>query len=168
MKTEVVRDVTEELVAAMAGLLPQLSPGARQPTRQDLEQVVGSAGTTLLLARNDEGRIVGTLTLVVTATPSKVFGFIEDVVVDSTARGRGVGKALTREGLRIAADRGAIQTELHSGDHRQAAIRLYERLGFTRFETNVFRFTHAPRDRPGSSGRSEPESREPLVDRRRR
>jgi ribosomal protein S18 acetylase RimI-like enzyme len=145
MQIEIVADVTPDLVSAMARLLPQLSPNVRTPSHADLAKVVGSSGTSLLIARDEEDRFVGTLTLFVTATPSKVFGFIEDVVVDESARGHGVGEALVTEALRIAADRGATQTELHSGNHRQPAIRLYERVGFKRFDTNVFRYRHAPR-----------------------
>jgi ribosomal protein S18 acetylase RimI-like enzyme len=143
MKIEAVAHVTDELVEAIGRLLPQLSPNVRTPTHADLAEVVGSAGTILLVARDGYGPIVGTLTLFVTATPTKVFGFIEDVVVDESARGHGVGEALVTEALRIAAERGAMQTELHSGNHRQPAIRLYERVGFKRFDTDVFRYRHA-------------------------
>jgi ribosomal protein S18 acetylase RimI-like enzyme len=145
MKIEAITQVTDELVEAIGRLLPQLSSNVRTPSHADLAEVVGSSRTSLLVARDEGGRIVGTLTLFVTATPSKVFCFVEDVVVDESARGHGVGEALVTEALRIAADRGATQTELHSGNHRQPAIRLYERVGFKRFDTNVFRYRHAPR-----------------------
>jgi ribosomal protein S18 acetylase RimI-like enzyme len=103
---------------------------------------VAAPGNTLLIARDEQGAIVGTLTLVVYPTPGATLGYIEDVVVDEPARGRGIGEALVDEGLRIAAERGAVQTDLLSGNHRQAAIRLYRRVGFEHFETNVWRFTH--------------------------
>jgi ribosomal protein S18 acetylase RimI-like enzyme len=45
-----------------------------------------------------------------------------------------------KEGLRLAAEQGARQIDLHSGNHRQAAIRLYQRVGFKQFEINVWRF----------------------------
>jgi ribosomal protein S18 acetylase RimI-like enzyme len=75
-------------------------------------------------------------------TPGATFGFVEDVVVDTAARGQGIGEALVRECLRLAAEQGARRIELHSGNHRQAAIRLYQRVGFKKFETNVWRFLH--------------------------
>jgi len=132
-----------DLVPAFARLLPQLAADARAPTRAELEEVIAAPGTTLLVARDEQGQVVGTLTLVVYATPNKRLSLIEDVVVDAATRGQGVGAALVSEALRLARQHGAAQTDLLSHDRRQAAIRLYRRLGFERFETNVFRLVHA-------------------------
>lgn len=139
---ERVTVVTPELVEAFARLLPQQSAGARHPTAEQLAAVIQSPANTVLIARDEHRGIVGTLTLTILLTPGATFGFVEDVVVDASARGRGIGEALVRECLRIALERGARRIELHSGDHRQAAIRLYQRVGFKKFETNVWRFVH--------------------------
>jgi ribosomal protein S18 acetylase RimI-like enzyme len=146
MQIEVVGSVTPELVEAFARLLPQQSPGARHPTAEQLRAVAEAPGNSLLIARDDRNTIVGTLTLLILLTPGATFGFVEDVVVDATARRQGIGEALVRECLRLAAEQGASRVELHSGNHRPDAIRLYQRVGFTRFETNVWRFVHD--DRP--------------------
>jgi ribosomal protein S18 acetylase RimI-like enzyme len=140
MRIEVVTSVTPEHVGAFARLLPQQSPGARYPTAEQLTAVVESPTNTLLVARDDQGSIVGTLTLMVLLTPGATFGFVEDVVVDEASRGQGIGEALVRECLRLAAEQGAERVELHSGNHRQPAIRLYQRVGFKKFETNVWRY----------------------------
>ena len=140
MQIEAVTSVTPELVEAFARLLPQQSPRARHPTAQQLTAVVEGATNRLLIARDDLGAIVGTLTLTILLTPGATFGFVEDVVVDNAARGRGIGEALVRECLRLAAEQGVRRIELHSGNHRQAAIRLYQRVGFKKFETNVWRY----------------------------
>ena len=137
-----VKGVTPELVEAFARLLPQQSPGARHPTAEQLAAVAEAQGNTLLIARDEQGAIVGTLTLMILLTPSATFGFVEDVVVDEAVRGRGIGEALVRECLRLAAEQGARRVELHSGDQRQPAIRLYQRVGFKKFETNVWRYIH--------------------------
>jgi len=142
MTIEIVTSVTPELVEAFATLLPQQSPGARHPTADQLTAVVERPGNTVLVARDEHGVIVGTLTLMILLTPGATFGFVEDVVVDAAARGRGIGEALVRECLRLAGEQGARRIELHSGNHRQAAIRLYQRVGFKKFETNVWRFVH--------------------------
>ena len=142
MQIEAVTSVTPELVEAFARLLPQQSPGARQPTTGQLTAMVEAQGHTLLIARDAQGVIVGTLTLVVLLTPGATFGFVEDVVVDAAARRQGIGEALVRECLRLAAEQGASRVELHSGDHRPDAIRLYQRVGFKKFQTNVFRYIH--------------------------
>jgi ribosomal protein S18 acetylase RimI-like enzyme len=138
MEIKTATAVTEELVSALRRLIPQLSQSV-PPDQQSLAEIVASPCNTVLLAY-DGGRIAGTLTLVVFRTPTAMRGLIEDVVVDSAARGRGVGEALVREALRIAAARGARQVDLTSRPTRAAANRLYERTGFVRRETNVYRY----------------------------
>jgi ribosomal protein S18 acetylase RimI-like enzyme len=142
VRIEAVTRVTPELVEAFARLLPQQSPGARHPTAEQLTQVVEAPANTVLVARDEQGAIVGTLTLMILLTPGATFGFVEDVVVDEASRGQGIGEALVKECLRLAAEQGARRVELHSGNYRQAAIRLYQRVGFKKFETNVWRFVH--------------------------
>ena len=139
MRIERVRQADEELVAALARLLPQLSAEARPPALAELMEIVATPGTSLLLARDDGGRIAGTLTLVVYRHPAGVDARIEDVVVDESARGQGAGEALTREAIRLAQLAGAQRLNLTSRPHREAAHRLYERLGFFRHDTNVYR-----------------------------
>jgi ribosomal protein S18 acetylase RimI-like enzyme len=148
MRIEAVSRIMPEHVDAFARLLPQQSQGARHPTAAQLSAVVEQQGNTLLIARDDGGRIVGTLTLMILVTPGATFGFVEDVVVDKDARRQGIGEALVRECLRLAAEQGANRIELHSGNHRPDAIRLYQRVGFKKFETNVWRFLTPGPPRP--------------------
>ncbi|HVE47112.1 MAG TPA: GNAT family N-acetyltransferase [Acidimicrobiales bacterium] len=131
--------VDDELVEAFARLVPQLSRSSPPAGRTELAEMVEAPGTHLLVARGPDGRIVGTLTLVVFRIPTGVRAWIEDVVVDEDARGRGVGEALTRSALAIAADRGARTVDLTSRPTREAANRLYRRLGFEPRDTNVWR-----------------------------
>jgi len=133
-------EATQELAAAFGRLIPQLST-ATPPDLAALREIVASPSNTVLLAYDvASGKIVGTLTLVVSRIPTAIRAWIEDVVVDAAARGRGVGEALTREALRLAAERGAASVELTSRPAREAANRLYERAGFVRRETNVYRY----------------------------
>ncbi len=137
-----VSDVTavdDEVVAAIAALLPQLSRTAPPVTAADVARIVDSPATTLLVAR-DGGAIVGTLTLAVFAIPSGVRAWIEDVITDASARGRGVGEALTMAALDRAGALGARTVELTSRPSREGANRLYQRLGFATRETNVYRY----------------------------
>ena len=131
------------LLEAMRRLVPQLSPSAPAPDAAVLREIVASVTTTLLLAldRSQESRIVGCLTLAVFRIPTGVRAWIEDVVVDAGARGKGVGEALIREALRFAHERGAPTVELTSRPSREAANRLYQRLGFRPRETNVYRYS---------------------------
>jgi ribosomal protein S18 acetylase RimI-like enzyme len=137
------REVTDELVAAVGQLVGQLSSTAAGPTRAELEAVVASPATRLLLAQ-DDGDLVGMLTLAVFRIPTGVRAWIEDVVVDGAVRGRGVGEALSRRALELAEGAGAKTVELTSRPSREAANRLYRRLGFEIRETNVYRYRRAP------------------------
>jgi ribosomal protein S18 acetylase RimI-like enzyme len=136
-----VSEVTDELVSLMAHLLPQLSATAIAPDRAALEEVVSSASTSLYLARLDSrpGEIVGTITLVIYRIPSGLHAVIEDVIVDESARGHGVGYALVSHVVDIARDLGARHVNLTSRSARVAANRLYQKAGFYVRDTNVYR-----------------------------
>jgi ribosomal protein S18 acetylase RimI-like enzyme len=87
-----------------------------------------------------DGRIAGALTLATFPIPTGVRAWIEDVVVDSAARGHGVGEALNQAAIAEARARGAVTVDLTSRPSREAANRLYQRIGFVRRDTNVYRF----------------------------
>jgi ribosomal protein S18 acetylase RimI-like enzyme len=79
------------------------------------------------------------LTLVVYRIPTGAHAVIEDVVVDETARGAGCGEALVAAALERARDAGVKNVDLTSRPSREAANRLYVRMGFVERETNVYR-----------------------------
>ena len=139
VKVEAAGEVTAELVEAIARLVPQLSSSAPPPGAAELAEIVESPATTLLVARVPEGSVVGTLTLVLFRIPTGMRAWIEDVVVDEGARGRGVGEALNEEAIRRATAAGARSVDLTSRPSREAANRLYRRLGFELRDTNVYR-----------------------------
>lgn len=141
MRIETCTTVDDDLVTAMARLVPQLSASAPAPDGAALASIVGSDACHLLLARDDDGTILGSMTLVVFPIPTGVRAWIEDVVVDAGARGRGVGEALNRGALEIAGRLGAKTVDLTSRPSREAANRLYQRMGFVPRETNVYRYT---------------------------
>jgi GNAT superfamily N-acetyltransferase len=105
----IAETATPEVVDAFARLLPQLSSSAARLTREALADIIGAPHNTVLLARDPSAgnRIVGTLTLVMFRIPSGTRAWIEDVVVDDVARGRGAGEALTRTAVDLARQRGA-------------------------------------------------------------
>ncbi|HEY2130665.1 MAG TPA: GNAT family N-acetyltransferase [Streptosporangiaceae bacterium] len=142
VRVEVLREVTDEVVGTFGRLLPQLSRSAPPVDRATLDRLVSSAATTVLLARAD-GRIVGTLSLVMFPIPTGLRAWIEDVVVDQAARGQGVGEALITEALRLAEAAGARTVDLTSRASREAAGRLYERVGFQSRETRAYRYAFA-------------------------
>jgi len=140
MHVEEVTEVSTELVEAFARLTPQLSRSAPPPGEQELERVVQSDATRLLVAKMD-GAIVGSLTLALFSVPTGLRAWIEDVVVDEGVRGQGIGAALNQEALKVAQDQGARTVDLTSRPSREAANRLYQRLGFKQRETNVYRYS---------------------------
>ena len=128
-----------EVIAAVQGLVPQLSTSAAVPSPAQVAELCEAEATVLLLARLD-GAIVGMLVLVLFRLPTGMRAWIEDVVVDGSARGRGVGEALTREAMRRATSAGAVTVDLTSRPSRAAAVRLYERMGFEPRDTGVYRW----------------------------
>jgi ribosomal protein S18 acetylase RimI-like enzyme len=125
---------------AVATLIPQLSSSSPPTTLDDLRRIIEDPATTLLLA-TEEGTLVGMLTLAVFLLPTGVRAWIEDVVVDDAARGAGVASALVEAALGQAERQGARTVDLTSRPEREAANRLYLRLGFERRQTNVYRRT---------------------------
>ena len=134
--------ISGELVEAIARLVGQLSASAQPPSAAALDQIIASPASRLLLARELEGRVVGMLTIVLFPIPTGIRAWIEDVVVDQEARGRGVGALLTQAALDLALAHGARTVDLTSRPGREAANRLYAKLGFEQRQTNVYRYVH--------------------------
>jgi len=136
---EIVAATTDEVITACHQLIPQLSSSSEPITREKLNEIIDGESTVLFAARSD-GEIVGLLTLAVFRIPTALRAWIEDVVVDERARGKGVGEALNQAALAEAKRRGAKTVDLTSRPSREAANRLYQRIGFVRRDTNVYRY----------------------------
>jgi ribosomal protein S18 acetylase RimI-like enzyme len=135
MQIQRVITVDDELVEAFARLMPLLN-SSPPPTRDDLSEITRT--THLLVARDPH--IVGVLTLTLYRVPTGLTARIDDVIVDTAARGRGVGEALTRDAIERARTAGARAVNLTSHPRREAANRLYLRVGFERRDTNVYQY----------------------------
>ena len=136
---EIATESTDALVQAMAVLIPQLSKSNPPPSATDLNAIIASEASVLFIARVN-GKIAGALTLATFRIPTGVRAWIEDVVVDAAARGHGVGEALNQAAILEAHHRGAITVDLTSRPSREAANRLYQRIGFVARDTNVYRY----------------------------
>ena len=136
-------EVTPELVSAFERLIPQLSSSNPAPTETELAAICESEASVLLIAvdREAEDLILGSLTLAWFRIPTGVRAWIEDVVVDEAARGHGVGDLLNRAALDRARELGAKTVDLTSRPSREAANRLYQRIGFVARDTNVYRYS---------------------------
>ncbi len=132
-----VTELSDEIYEAFLRLIPQLS-SLEPSTRDALSELISADATTLLLARQPDEKIVALVTLICYRVPTGAHALIEDLVVDESARGQGVGEALTREALRLAEEYGANGVMLTSNPLRVAANKLYQKMGFKHWKTNVY------------------------------
>ncbi|MBN39595.1 MAG: GNAT family N-acetyltransferase [Acidimicrobiaceae bacterium] len=137
----VAESVDADLVEAYQKLTPQLSSSSPAPTKDELTAIINSDSATVLVAEDESGTILGSMTLVVFRIPTGVRAWIEDVVVDTEARGMGIGQALNEYAIQLAEQAGAKTIDLTSRPSRESANRLYQRLGFVARETNVYRYS---------------------------
>ena len=142
MYIEVVSDVTEELYQVLQRLIPQLGAHKIPPTRDELRELVESESSTLLAAHeiDEKGPILGILCLTVYRVPTGVRSIVEDVVVDGSARRRGIAEALMQKAIALAREAGAEGISLTSNPQRQAANLLYQSIGFQLRQTNPYYF----------------------------
>lgn len=140
-KNIVIEELTEftpEVAEAIRKLVVQLDEHFEELTDEDLQGILASKTTHLFVAKV-EGNIVGMTTLVTYRIPYKHKAWMEDVVVDSQYRGKGIGSKLIREILVFAKQKGFNAVDLTSNPRREEANQLYQRLGFEKRETNVYR-----------------------------
>lgn len=131
--------VDEALMEALHRLLPQLSEHAQVPSVERMTQLLAEENTHLFVACDEQNKIVGVLTLLLVDIPTGRKAWIEDVVTDIAARGKGVGRALVERAVEVARAEGAKRIYLTSNPKREAAHALYRRCGFTPYDTTVFR-----------------------------
>ena len=131
-----IAKVDAELIAAMNRLIPQLSNSNPPPDRSALEEIVAS-DSSILIAAFIDGVIVGSLTLITFSIPTGKRAWIEDVVVDENYRNTGIGEALNQEAINIARRLGAKTVDLTSRPSREAANRLYSRVGLVQRKTKI-------------------------------
>jgi ribosomal protein S18 acetylase RimI-like enzyme len=140
MKIREINRFSMRVFNAVSGLLPQLDPGAVLPSEEHLRKVLKSAGTHFFIAE-EKKKITGMMTIVTYAVPTGIRVWIEDVVVDESQRGKGIGKELINYALGFAGSMGAESVDLTSRPFRIAANQLYKKSGFAIRETNVYRYT---------------------------
>jgi ribosomal protein S18 acetylase RimI-like enzyme len=135
-----ITQFSENVLEAINELLPQLSSSARILTESELTEIIRSESSHLLMAE-ESGIFHGSLTLVTFKIPTGIRAWIEDVVVNENARGKGVGQLLSDRAIDLAREMGAKTVDLTSRPSREAANALYKKVGFERRETNVYRYT---------------------------
>lgn len=132
-----VKSLSEALSEAFGRLMPQLSERLCALSAEELQAVVESDHAALFIAV-EQGRIEGMLTLAWYDVPSGRKAWIEDVVVDASQRGRGLGEMLVLAAVDHARKIGAGRVSLTSSPQRTAAHALYRKVGFEEYGTSVF------------------------------
>ena len=140
MYIEKVSEVTKEIYAAVKLLVPQLGAHKVIPTWDEMNALVRSEASTMLIARypNENSEIAGMLTLTVYRVPTGIRSIVEDVIVDENMRRRGIAEALMCRAIELAGQAGASVLTLTSNPSREAANKLYQSMGFEKRETNSY------------------------------
>jgi ribosomal protein S18 acetylase RimI-like enzyme len=133
---------TDRIYEAVLKLLPQLDPDISLPSKNLFQNMLSSEGISFFIAENEAGEIGGMLTLVSYLNVTGKKFWIEDVVVDSAFRGQGLGEQLIKAALEHAITVGAKEVKLTSRPFREAANKLYLKMGFVRYETNVYKYKY--------------------------
>jgi len=135
-----VTEATPAVQHALARLLPQLNPTLSVPDMRRVQALVDDPDVTLLFAKEGD-EVIGTATVIVYTTPFWIKARIDEVVVDESARGKGIGEAIVRACLEVGGRKGAEVAELQSGrgPARDVANRLYRRMGFQLRDSNLYR-----------------------------
>ena len=134
-----ISEADDAILKEVNRLLPQLSKSAKLINLNTLQKLSNSECTRLYVAKEGDF-ILGMLSLVVFSIPTGTKAWIEDVVVDQEARGKGVGRKLMEHALDVAKELGAKSADLTSRPSREVANRLYQKIGFEGRETNVYRY----------------------------
>lgn len=129
-------DLNEVVIERISSLFRQLSPTRKQ---QKLSALLEEDNLAIAVCIEDS-EILGIASLVTYRTISGYKGWIEDVVVDENARGKGIGRKLIEKLMEIADQKELNEILLFTEAHRQAAINLYESLGFTNKHSSVYNY----------------------------
>ena len=140
MEIKELKESTSTVMAELQKLIEQLSTKSHIISKKKLNKIIQDESTQLFIAKETGGKIIGTLTLVSYQIPTGLKFWIEDVVVDSNFRGRGVGQKLTESAMEYAEKKGGSSINLTSNPKRKAAHQLYVKMGFKQRETDVFRY----------------------------
>jgi ribosomal protein S18 acetylase RimI-like enzyme len=140
MFVDKVSELTDEIYESVCRLVPQLGAHKVVPTRDELIALIDSEASMLLTARfpDKDSDVVGILTISIYRVPTGIRSIVEDVIVDSSMRRRGVAKALMLAAIEIARDAGANGVALTSNAQRVEANLLYQNMGFSKRETNAY------------------------------
>jgi len=136
---EQVTTVTAETADAIKSLAQKIGHNYKELTDTDLDDIVASPNTFLFVAKDESGKIAGMITLLVFRIPYVKKGYLDDLIVDEAYRGMGVAKKLMEHAVHSAKEKGVAYVDLTARPRREAGNGLYEKFGFQKRDTNVYR-----------------------------
>ncbi len=143
MRIERLTEYTPEIANNVRQLLIQLSRSKKdrgEIPREWFEEIISSPYHDMLLAIDDNSRIVGIATLSIIMGPIvRKNAYLEDFVTDESVRGQGVGGKLWDAMLAWAAEKGCKELNFTSGKGREEAWRFYQNKGSEIYDTNFFK-----------------------------
>lgn len=140
IKIQELRRATPKSLKDINNLLPQLSKTPKPLSLKLLDSIVRDKNIRLVVAKEGT-QIVGMATLILMIAPNGKRAMVEDVVVDEKYRGKGIGEKISRKLIAIAKSKKVRRVELTTGQRRIAAHRLYEKVGFKKKDSDVYRIT---------------------------
>ncbi|MBI2613632.1 MAG: GNAT family N-acetyltransferase [Candidatus Levybacteria bacterium] len=135
---EQIKTFSSDLTPALNSLLKQLNEEAEALDDKDVMGIIESSPNRLFVARSGR-EIIGMLTLIVFRSAFAKKGLLEDIVVDSKYRGKGVGTKIILAAIDEARREGVTHLDFTSSPQREDANRLYQHMGFEKRDTNVYR-----------------------------
>ena len=123
---------------AMQRFLDQLTSNPMTLTEEMFKELLASSNSYLFFLMQD-GQIAGMLTVGIYYSPTGGKAWIEDVVVDEAFRGEGLSKLLVAHAIEFTKSKQVPSLMLTSNPKRIVANKLYQAMGFSRKETNVYR-----------------------------
>jgi ribosomal protein S18 acetylase RimI-like enzyme len=139
MKIKKITELTEKVFEAVLRLLPQLASEAELPSKEYLNDIIDSENVHFFMAESDD-EIIGMLSIATYKIPTGIKAWIEDVVIDGSQRGKGLGEELMQFAIDYSGTLGAKSVGLTSRPSRIAANKLYQKIGFVQYETNVYKY----------------------------
>ena len=141
MKEKIVeiKTFSQEIYLFVSRLLMQLSPKFKTFPEEAFRAIIDSENAHLFVMQDINGTPVSMLTVGHYRSPSGYKAWIEDVVVDESCRGYGYGKAIVTFAIHFLHEKGVDSIALTSNNARIAANKLYQKLGFERYETNLYK-----------------------------
>lgn len=136
-----VTEFTPALAEEIRHLAKQEGDNYQDLTDDDLKEMISYPTHTLLIARDIEsGRAAGMILVMTYRIPYVRKAYLDDLVVDTDFRQRGIATQLFHTALDVAKESGAAYVDFTSKPARVAGNNLYEKLGFVSHDTNIYRY----------------------------